>query len=112
MLTWIILRAAGIAAYLLLWATVAWGLIGTTSLGGKRIARATAINVHQFLATAAFVMLGVHIGGLLVDQFARCTCWPSRRSQWLSSTACSPEPTPCAPGCGGATWQPAARCCS
>ncbi len=69
MLTWIILRAAGIAAYLMLWATVSWGLVGTTSLLGKKVARVTAINVHQFLATAAFVLLGVHIGGLLLDQF-------------------------------------------
>ena len=41
MVTWIVLRAAGIAAYLMLWATVTWGLIGTTSLVGKRVARAT-----------------------------------------------------------------------
>jgi sulfoxide reductase heme-binding subunit YedZ len=68
-LTWIVLRAAGIASYLMLWATVAWGLIGTTGLTGKRVARATAIAVHQFLATAAFVLLGVHIGGLLLDRF-------------------------------------------
>jgi methionine sulfoxide reductase heme-binding subunit len=69
MLTWIVLRAAGIAAYLMLWATVSWGLVGTTSLLGKKVARVTAINVHQFLATAAFVLLGVHIGGLLLDRF-------------------------------------------
>ena len=69
MLTWIVLRAAGIGAYLMLWATVSWGLIGTASLSGKKVARATAINVHQFLATTAFVLLGVHIGGLLLDSF-------------------------------------------
>ena len=69
MLTWIVLRAAGVAAYLMLWATVSWGLVGTTSLLGRKVARVTAINVHQFLATAAFVLLGVHIGGLLLDRF-------------------------------------------
>jgi sulfoxide reductase heme-binding subunit YedZ len=73
MLTWIMLRAAGIAAYLMLWATVSWGLIGTTALVGKRISRATAITVHQFMATAAFLLIGVHIGGILLDTFVRFT---------------------------------------
>jgi sulfoxide reductase heme-binding subunit YedZ len=70
-LTWIILRAAGIGAYLVLWATVSWGLVGTTALMGRRVPRATAIAVHQFLATAAFVLLGVHIGGVLLDSFVK-----------------------------------------
>ncbi len=69
MLTWILLRAAGIAAYLMLWATVSWGLIGTTALVGKKISRATAITVHQFMATAAFLLIGVHVGGILLDTF-------------------------------------------
>jgi len=69
MLTWIVLRAAGIAAYLMLWATVCWGLVGTAAIAGRRVARVTAISVHQFMATTAFVLLGFHIGGLLVDQF-------------------------------------------
>jgi len=68
-LTWILLRAAGIGAYLMLWATVCWGLVGTASLAGKRLSRATAISVHQFLSTAGFVLLGAHIGLLLIDSF-------------------------------------------
>jgi methionine sulfoxide reductase heme-binding subunit len=70
-LTWVILRAAGIGAYLVLWATVSWGLVGTTALMGKKVPRATAIAIHQFLATAAFVLLGVHIGGVLLDSFVK-----------------------------------------
>ena len=73
MLTWILLRAAGIGAYLMLWATVSWGLVGTTALFGKKISRATSIAVHQFLATAAFVLLGVHLGGVLLDSFVKLT---------------------------------------
>jgi len=69
MLTWNALRAAGIGAYLMLWATVCWGLVGTAAVGGKRIARVTAITIHQFLATTAFVLLGAHIGLLLADSF-------------------------------------------
>jgi len=68
-LTWIVLRAAGIAAYLMLFATVAWGLVGTSAAMGKRLSRATAVSIHQFISTAAVVLLGVHLGGLLVDSF-------------------------------------------
>jgi sulfoxide reductase heme-binding subunit YedZ len=69
MLTWIVLRAAGAAAYVLLFASIAWGLIGTTNIGGRRIPRNTATLVHQFLSTGALLMLGVHVGGLLLDRF-------------------------------------------
>ena len=69
MITWIILRAAGIGAYLMLFASVAWGLVGTTSVVGKRVAKPTAIAIHQFIATVAVVLLGIHLGGLLMDRF-------------------------------------------
>jgi methionine sulfoxide reductase heme-binding subunit len=73
MTTWIVLRAAGIGAYLMLFASVAWGLLATTSTFGKRVAKATAISVHQFTATVALVLLGVHLGGLLMDRFVPFT---------------------------------------
>jgi predicted ferric reductase len=69
MTTWILLRAAGIGAYVLLFLSVAWGLIGTTSVFGTRLAKATAVTIHQFLSTAALLLLGTHIGLLLVDPF-------------------------------------------
>jgi DMSO/TMAO reductase YedYZ heme-binding membrane subunit len=68
-ITWIVLRAAGIGAYLMLFLSVAWGLVGTTSVVGKRVAKPTAIAIHQFASTVAVVLLGVHVGGLLVDRF-------------------------------------------
>jgi predicted ferric reductase len=69
MTTWILLRAAGIGAYVLLFLTVAWGLIGTTSVFGARVAKATAVTIHQFLSTAALLLLGAHVGLLLADSF-------------------------------------------
>jgi sulfoxide reductase heme-binding subunit YedZ len=68
-ITWIVVRAAGVAAYLMLFASVSWGLIGTTSAFGRRVAKATAVAVHQFLSTVALVFLAVHLGGLLLDRF-------------------------------------------
>ena len=69
MTTWIILRAAGIGAYLMLFASVAFGLVATTAPFGKRIAKQSTILIHQFLSTVGLVLLGIHIGGLLVDSF-------------------------------------------
>lgn len=69
MTTWIVLRAAGIGAYMLLFLSVAWGLVATTGVLGRRLSKASAVAVHQFLSTCGFVLLGVHIGGLLVDSY-------------------------------------------
>jgi len=67
--TWIVLRAAGIGAYLMLFLSVAWGLLATTSLVTKRVAKPTSTLFHQFVATVALVLLAVHLGGLLIDTF-------------------------------------------
>jgi hypothetical protein len=69
MTTWIVLRAAGIGAYLVLFLSVGWGLVATTGALGRRVSKASAVTVHQFLATSGLVLLGVHIGGLLIDSF-------------------------------------------
>jgi sulfoxide reductase heme-binding subunit YedZ len=67
--TWIILRAAGIAAYLMLFCSVAFGLIATSAPFDKRFAKASSISIHQFMATVGLVLLGIHIGGLLMDTY-------------------------------------------
>ncbi len=69
MTTWIVLRAAGIGAYVMLFLSVAWGLASTTTILGKRFSKASMTTVHQFTATCGLVLLAVHIGGLLVDTF-------------------------------------------
>jgi predicted ferric reductase len=67
--TWVVLRAAGIGAYVMVFLSVAWGLIATTSLIGSRVSRASATTIHQFCSTTGLVLLGVHLGGLLIDPF-------------------------------------------
>ncbi|HZD78759.1 MAG TPA: hypothetical protein VE646_01800, partial [Actinomycetota bacterium] len=69
MTTWIILRAAGIGAYLMLFLSVSWGLVATTGALGKRVSKASATLVHQFMATTGLVLLGIHLGGLSIDAF-------------------------------------------
>jgi sulfoxide reductase heme-binding subunit YedZ len=71
MTTWIVLRAAGIGAYLTLFMSVAFGLMATSAPFDKRFAKQSAISIHQFLSTVGLVLLGVHIGGLLLDSYMR-----------------------------------------
>jgi sulfoxide reductase heme-binding subunit YedZ len=68
-ITWAILRAAGIGAYLMLWASVAWGLAATTSIFAKRIPKATSIALHQAFSTLGVLLLGTHLVFVLADRF-------------------------------------------
>jgi methionine sulfoxide reductase heme-binding subunit len=67
--TWIILRAAGIGAYVMLFLSVSFGLIATSTPFGKRFAKASAVSVHRFMSTVALLLLAVHIGGLVIDTY-------------------------------------------
>jgi methionine sulfoxide reductase heme-binding subunit len=69
MRTWIILRAAGIGAYVTLFLAVTWGLVATTSALGKKVSKATSVAIHQFVSTVALVLLAVHVTGVLLDRF-------------------------------------------
>src|SRR5215467_9177354 len=69
MIMWNIIRAAGIGAYLMLWASVTWGLVATTSLFGKRVPKATSVSLHQAFSTLGLLLLVMHLGALLVDTF-------------------------------------------
>jgi sulfoxide reductase heme-binding subunit YedZ len=67
--TWILLRAAGIGSYLMLFLSIAWGLVATTSIVTKRISKPSANLFHAFVATTGLALLGVHLGLLLIDEF-------------------------------------------
>jgi len=67
--TWIIIRAAGIGSYIMLFLAVAWGLASTTAPFGKRVAKASASSLHQTMATVGLVLLGLHLVALFADTF-------------------------------------------
>ena len=69
MRTWVILRSAGIGAYLMMFLSVAWGLVGTSAALGRRVSKASAVLIHQFFSTCGLLLLGIHVGGLLIDPF-------------------------------------------
>jgi hypothetical protein len=69
MITWNIIRAAGIGAYLMLWASVTWGLISTTSVFRFKTSKATTVALHQAFSTSGIILLATHIYFLLKDTF-------------------------------------------
>jgi DMSO/TMAO reductase YedYZ heme-binding membrane subunit len=69
MTTWVLLRAAGIGSYVMLFLSVAWGLVATTAVVSKRVSKPAANLFHAFVASTGLALLGVHMGLLLVDEF-------------------------------------------
>jgi sulfoxide reductase heme-binding subunit YedZ len=69
MTNWVVLRAAGIGAYLMLFLAVAWGLVATTTPFGRRVSKPSATLVHQFLSTCGLTLVGLHVALLLIDRF-------------------------------------------
>jgi methionine sulfoxide reductase heme-binding subunit len=66
---WNLLRAAGIGAYVMLFLSVSWGLVATTTPFGKRVSKPSSTLVHQFMSTCGLFLLAIHMGALLVDRF-------------------------------------------
>ena len=69
MTNWNILRAAGVAAYLALFLSTAWGLVSSTSLVTKHISKPTSTAFHATTASAGMAFLAIHLIGLAVDKF-------------------------------------------
>jgi methionine sulfoxide reductase heme-binding subunit len=69
MTNWILLRAAGIGAYLCLFLAVSWGLLSTTAIVTKRVSKPSSTLFHQFVAATGVALLGVHVVLLVIDTF-------------------------------------------
>lgn len=66
---WLLSRASGIVAYLLLWGSVLWGLLLSTGTGRSWMRPPLLLDAHQFLSTAAIGFAGFHGFVLLGDRF-------------------------------------------
>ncbi len=67
-LTWYLARATGITLYLLFWGVVITGLLLTTRIFDRMVAKATLLSVHTYLARLAYALLTAHLLSLIVDQ--------------------------------------------
>ena len=70
-MTWLLTRSAGVGAYLMLYLSIAWGLLATTSLVTKRVSKRSSTAFHGFVASAGLFLLVLHLVGLLFDRFVR-----------------------------------------
>ena len=66
---WYITRAAGLAAYLLMWLSVAWGLAVSSKILDNLLHRSFTYDFHQFLSLLALGFTALHIAVLLFDKY-------------------------------------------
>ena len=68
-LAWYVARASGILAWGLLSASVIWGLLLSTRLLQRRPSPRWLLDLHRFLGGLAVTFVGVHILGLVADNY-------------------------------------------
>ena len=68
---WLLARASGLTAYVLLTASVLAGLVLKSRPFGRALKTASVTDVHRFLALLGLGMLGLHGGALVLDQTVR-----------------------------------------
>ncbi|RMH81966.1 MAG: ferredoxin-NADPH reductase, partial [Actinomyces sp.] len=58
---WYASRASGIVAWILITASVMWGLTLSTRVLGKKATPAWLLDLHRYLGGMAVVMTGIHL---------------------------------------------------
>jgi predicted ferric reductase len=66
---WYVARASGVVAWVLLAATVFWGLIFAGRLTRKVPPPAWNLDLHRFLGGLSVIFVAVHIAGLASDKY-------------------------------------------
>jgi len=66
---WMLSRASGIVAFVLLSGSILLGLSITTRAGEGSLSRPFVFTIHQFLSVLSLTFVGVHAGALLFDGF-------------------------------------------
>jgi predicted ferric reductase len=70
---WYLSRSAGVVAYLLVWLSVVWGLLLTTTIGKMLGQVAPIVDLHRHLSWLAVTFALVHAIVLLGDQYITYT---------------------------------------
>jgi DMSO/TMAO reductase YedYZ heme-binding membrane subunit len=68
-LWWHVARASGITAWMMSAAAVLWGLALSGRTMGQRVKAPWLLDLHRFLGTLTLVFVGVHLGGLVADNY-------------------------------------------
>lgn len=68
---WYLARTTGIVAWVLLSASLIWGLLMAAGLVARGTARVLTLEVHRFLGTLAVAFTGLHLVGLFLDSYVQ-----------------------------------------
>lgn len=68
-LWWYVARAAGVVGWALLAASVVWGLAISTKTKPRAVRPNWMLDLHRFLGGLAIIFTGVHIVGLVADNY-------------------------------------------
>ena len=66
---WYVTRAAGLAAYLLLWLSTVWGLVIPSKFFDPWLPGALAYDLHEFLSLLSIGFVALHVVVLLGDRY-------------------------------------------
>lgn len=72
-LTWILIRGSGIAAFVLLGASVIWGLMISSKAFGRAVKAKGLQWIHESFGLAAVLAVTVHMMALVADDFVEFT---------------------------------------
>jgi predicted ferric reductase len=68
-LPWYVARASGLLAWMLLAASMLWGLAVSTKVLGRRPRANWLLDLHRWLGGTALLLTGIHVGAILFDQY-------------------------------------------
>lgn len=69
--SWYLARSSGWVAFVLLAITVVWGVLGVSKIIERRGMPRWLLDVHRHLALLTVVFTGIHIAGLVGDNYMR-----------------------------------------
>ena len=69
MILWILLRAAGIGAYVALFMAVVWGLVSTTGVVTRRVSKPAGNHFHAVVGATGLTLLALHVIILVVHEY-------------------------------------------
>lgn len=67
--TWFVIRASGLVAFVMLTLSVGWGLLVSTGILGRNPSKKMLTYAHEGLAVASILATVTHLGFLAVDRF-------------------------------------------
>jgi hypothetical protein len=66
---WYVARSAGLVAWAMLALSIAFGLVLSSRVFGRKASPAWTLAVHRFLGAMGLIFTGIHLGGLLADDY-------------------------------------------